>query len=654
MYASSELSEALQPTTPTSSSQRQSSSSSSSRSRRRSPKLLAAVGCALAAASSCAAQSSISINPPANQNGAAPLSAIINPAYAGMGIEPTSLYAYTGTSQRNMLTYNLLNNLRNYTGVPPHIRVGGNAGDTMLYNASTSGFTIQQNPNPTGSGYNNPSDLLYFGPDYFRAMDNFPADTPITYGLNLAYQGSGWLDAIVAQANASLNGVQGVNIVGFEIGNEPDLYTQNGFRTQAGWTASNFGTEWKTAAVAIYNRVLKAKGIGSNFFEPPATATTATDRGKPFEIQYLVNTDVATDNGIYVAGWNQHDYYYYIDVSDYTLTPSLVLDLSTTTSQFKAWREQSQQAYNTGKPYYLREMGSVGPTGIQGISDTFANTLWTLNFFLYAATVQVASVQIHMTSESFASPWLPVTSSSTGESPRVRSSYYAFAAFDQIVGATCNVRVASYSLSNVPSGYTNRLASYHAYADGKLQTLVAFNTQPSASSNSQKGSVTFRYSVPAWAGQTVYLSTLSAPGSDATANTTWNGLSYEQTGNGMPSTVDSSSHTVTVGSDGSLSFSVRDSQVVAANLGSKLGTANAVVNSANCAALGGSTSEGNDANPTNTSLAGSGGSAAPTFSSAPPANNPFYSGAPPSMAVVPSLAALAVGSLALGFLFVTL
>lgn len=615
--------------------------------------MLFASGCLLAAASSSASAQSISITPPSSQSGASPLSGVISPAYAGMGIEPTSLYAFTGTTQRNNFTYNLLTNLQNYTGVPPHIRVGGNAGDTMLYNSSTKGYTIHQNPNPTGSGYVNPSDLLYYGPAYYRAMDNFPAGTPITYGLNLAYQGSNWVDSIVAQANASLNGVGRVNIVGFEIGNEPDLYTQNGFRTQSGWSASNFGTEWKTAALAIYSNVLKPKGIGTNFFEPPATATTATNRGKPFAIQSLMKTDVAADNGIYIAGWNQHDYYYYINVSTYSLTTDLVLDLSTTTTQFKAWKEQSQQAYNTGKPYYLREMGSVGPTGLQGISDTFANTLWTLNFLLYATTVQVASVQIHMTSESYASPWVPVQAEDTG--PRVRSSYYAFAAFDQIIGATCNIRVASYSLSNVPSGYTNRLASYNAYADGKLQTLVALNTLP-GSSSSPKGSVDFQYSVPAWTGQTVYISTLTAAGSDATDNTTWNGISYEQSGTGLPTMQDGSSNTMIVGLDGSLTVPVRDSQAIAINLGSKLGTKNSVINSTNCASLAGSRSEGNDADASNTALAGSGGSSVPTFSAAPSANNPFYGAAPPSLSFVPSVIGLlcGAGAVALGGLFVAM
>lgn len=595
----------------------------------------------LATTTSVLAQS-INLTPPPSQNAAAPLSAIINPAFAGLGIEPTSLYIFTGSTSRNNLTYNLLMNLQNYTGVPPHIRVGGNAGDTMLYNSSATGYQFYENPDPVGNGYATKSDALFFGPDFWTAMDYLPKGTPITYGLNLAWQGDGWLDSIVAQANASLNSLQNANIVGFEIGNEPDLWHQNGFRPSNSWGATTYGQEWQQAAQAIYDQVLKPKGIGTNFFEPAATATTATPTGEPYEITNLLNTGVAVDNGVYVAGWNQHDYFYYVDVSNYQLTSSILLDLSATPGQFKAWREQSEQAYNTGKPYYLREMGSVGPQGIQGISDTFANTLWTFNFFLYASTVQIASVQIHYTAFSFGSPWLTIAHN--GEAARVRSSYYAFAAIDQLIGATCNVRVASMTIDNEPSGYNNRLGAYNAYQDGNLQSLIALNTNPATGSGSHP-SVNFVYSVPTWAGQTVHLSYLTADGSDATDNTTWNGISFESNSNGIPQQVGQDT-TQTVGSDGSLTIAVRDSQAVVVNLGSKIGTQNNIRNEANCQALATSTSEGNDANPNNSSLAGGGAAAAPTFSSQPKGNNPFYGAA--FSTAIPSMLAITTLAISLG------
>ena len=80
--------------------------------------------------------------------------------------------------------------------------------------------------------------------------------------------------------------------------------------------------------------------------------------------------------------------------------------------------DQLTESFDAGFPYFLREMGVVGPIGAHGITDTFAASLWTLNFFLFAATLNVSSVQMHMTDNSNASAWQPI--SYYGNDPFVR------------------------------------------------------------------------------------------------------------------------------------------------------------------------------------------------------------------------------------------
>src|SRR5689334_2142218 len=64
------------------------------------------------------------------------VSGFISPAFAGFGIEPSNLYSFTGGASANKLSINLLTNLANYTGTPPHLRVGGNTQDDMIYEES--------------------------------------------------------------------------------------------------------------------------------------------------------------------------------------------------------------------------------------------------------------------------------------------------------------------------------------------------------------------------------------------------------------------------------------------------------------------------------------------------------------------------------------
>ncbi|SNX88147.1 uncharacterized protein MEPE_06858 [Melanopsichium pennsylvanicum] len=545
----------------------------------------------------------VNLSPAQNvTNAGSTVSNVINPSYAGFGIEPSDLFVYTGTTSPNQLTFNLLSNLANYTGAPPHIRVGGNAGDTMLYDESVTSYTVQSNPSTTGI-----SDKLVFGPNYFKAINFFPNATPVTYGLNLAYQGSDALQRIAQQAGAAFEYVgssqDGPTLFSLEIGNEPDLYIDLGYRSQD-WTPTQFGNEWASRAEYLYNQTLKPKNISSNFFEVAATATTASKNGQPFRIANLVgNTNgVASDNGIYVAGWNQHDYFYYVGVSSFNLTMSYLLDLSQTVSQFHEWANQVDQAIVTGKSYYLREMGSVGPNGIQGISETFGNAIWTLNFFFYAASIKVDSVQMHMTQYSLAAPWQ--TNYFNGKGPHVRPTYYAWAAWAQIVGPTCNSQVAPISLVNQPTNYNNRLGAYSVYRGSTLTSVVMINSQLYYS-GSTPSYQNFILSMPSLAGQTVYLSILYADGVESTSNIQWNGISYESSSTGQPRTVNSTQWTMTVGADGSLNVPVRDSQVVVAST-VRLGTES--VNYANCQKLTTTGSTGGSSGTTGTN-------AAPTFKS---------------------------------------
>ncbi|SJX66655.1 uncharacterized protein SRS1_16876 [Sporisorium reilianum f. sp. reilianum] len=597
--------------------------------------LVASLASALLVARSASAQ--ISLSPATSPASAGSvISNTINPSYAGFGIEPSDLFVYTGTSSANQLTLNLLTNLANYTGAPPHIRIGGNAGDTMLYDQSVTGYALQQNPSASGQGNARPSDYFLFGDNYFKVMNYFPKNTPITYGLNLAYQGSDALQRIVEQAGAALDNIgnsgNGPKLYSLEIGNEPDLYIDLGYRSSS-WSPTDFGNEWASRAEAIYNQTLKQRGVSSDFFEVAATATTASKNGQPFRIANLVgNTQgVAADNGIYVAGWNQHDYYYYLGVSKYNLTMSILLDLSTTVSQFTEWSNQVAQSLVTGKPYYLREMGSVGPNGLAGISDTFGNALWTLNFFFYAATIKVDSVQMHMTQYSIAAPWQ--TNNFGNKGPRVRPTYYAWAAWAQIIGPTCNAQIAPISLSNQPSSYTNRLGAYAVYRGTTLTSVVMINSQPFYSYNANPTYQNFVISLPSLAGQTVYLAVLYADGADSTFNVQWNGISYEQSGTGQATTVNGSQWSMTVGSDGTLTVPVRDSQVVVA---STVRLGRETVNTKNCQSfISGTASSASGGSGSGSGSGTSGSKPAPTFKS----TTGFKSDMPLSMTAIIAIAA---------------
>jgi len=258
------------------------------------------------------------------------------------------------------------------------------------------------------------------------------------------------------------------------------------------------------------------------------------------------------------------------------LTLDDLMDLDATNTQFKYWEKQVGIALKTDHPYVLREMSSVGPIGMPGVSDTLGASLWTLNFFLYAASIGISSVQMHMTDNSNASAWQPIPMYGR-ETSFVRPQYYAHAAVAQIVGnGNGTTQIAALSTSNVGAAYDGRIRAYAAYANDHLQSITMINAKQANASSSDKGSFTFNLNLgSAHANKDVFISYLTGPGAESQTDITWNGMKYDDI-TGASSVTDNTVTTTKADGNGRISVPVRDSQAAVANIGSQIGT-NAVL-----------------------------------------------------------------------------
>ncbi|KAJ4351716.1 uncharacterized protein N0V89_007059 [Didymosphaeria variabile] len=510
---------------------------------------------------------SLSLSPSPDRSGAA-VSDNLDPSFAGFGIEPSNLFSFTGWNEPNEFSIQLLQNLADYSGSPPHIRIGGNTQDYMIYDADYEDFGWKKNSNSTAQGVI-AADSMIIGPNYLAALDRFPKDTFITYGLNLAYEGDDYLDHIVTHSNAVVKNLQNTRLYSFEIGNEPDLYLENGMRA-APWDGKTFTTQFMERADTVYQKVLKPAGMAPTFFEPPATASTI---GTTFEIAML-NSDGILDrmNGEYYVGWwNQHDYFYFIGVTPTPITLDDLMDMDQTNTQFAYWEKQVKIALDTGVPYVLREMSSIGPIGMHQVSDTFGAALWTLNFFLYTATLNISAVHMHMTDNSNASAWQPINV--YGKEPFVRPQYYAHAAVAQIIGnGNGTTQIGALDVGGAGGDYTGRIRAYSAYANSALQAVILINSKQANASESNKASFTFNVNMgSANANKKIYISYLTADGADSLTGTSWNGMSFSDE-DGKASVVDESIYQYSLDGNGAFSIAVRDSEAVVANIDWQLGS----------------------------------------------------------------------------------
>ncbi|KAF9870668.1 glycoside hydrolase family 79 protein [Colletotrichum karsti] len=501
------------------------------------------------------------------------ISATVDPSFAGFGIELDHLYYFMGDETPNDLTLNLINNLANFTGRPPHMRLGGNTQDYLIYDDSQNDWLIKPNPRPTAPG-NVPADNFIVGPKFMEIANRLPKGTPVTWGLNLGYAESDYIEKLTTMATQIIERCTNINLVSFEFGNEPDLYGDNGFR-KGTWSGSVYAKEWLDRARAIWEEVLQPRGLHSNFFE--SSASTAWVAGTGFEIKDLESyLDVKandSDTG-FLSSWNQHNYYYFVGSFPYPLTLDYMMHFINTQRQFATIETQIDQAKTTPYPFALREMSVVGPLGVEGLSDTFAAALWTFDFLLYAATLNISSVQFHMTYDSNSSVWQPTRM--FGRDRFVRPLYYGIAAFAQTIGRSCTARIAETNITDAPSGYDGYLKAYSVYQSDSLSSVVLFNGKISNVSESSKSQITVDLTFPTkLAGETLHLGYLTSDGSDATHGTTWNGISFEQDNKGTQSQVSSEDITVKVEGDGKASIPLRDAEAVVVNVGARVGTSEA-------------------------------------------------------------------------------
>jgi hypothetical protein len=185
-------------------------------------------------------------------------SQVMDPRFAGFGIEFSNTFSFTGTAATpNTFSYNLIANLAKVAGVAPCFRIGGNTQDNAIYQENFTQSVFGRNPYPTTrdvTGYV-PFDNDIYGPELFKALGTFPAGTQFIFGLNLAYQNSDYISKITSAASAALSAL-GSNLYSFEIGNEPDLYASTApYRISQNWGGSSYVSEWVDRASAIQSQV---------------------------------------------------------------------------------------------------------------------------------------------------------------------------------------------------------------------------------------------------------------------------------------------------------------------------------------------------------------------------------------------------------------
>jgi hypothetical protein len=322
--------------------------------------------------------------------------AVIPPDFMGLGYEISSVSRPGLLTAQDAVYVQLVQTL----GTHGVIRVGGNTADYASYSA-----TGQPLSSPEGKAGSIVNDAV------LRDLGSFLDATgwKLIWALNL---GNGTQENAIQEGKSVTAAAKG-NLLGFEIGNEPDLFGRREGHRHTGYDYDAYLREYRT-----YRDALRKAIPGIAFAGPDAAIATdwvvrfAADEGK--DIKLLTHH-------YYREGQNPTSTIDKLLRTDPKLAPIL--------AKLRAASESS------GVPYRICEVNSFSGGGRPGVSDTLAAALWVLDFMFTLAAAGCAGVNMEtgVNQRGFISSYSPIGDDEQGHY-RAAPEYYGMLAFAQSGG----------------------------------------------------------------------------------------------------------------------------------------------------------------------------------------------------------------------------
>lgn len=356
----------------------------------------------------------------------------LNPALASFSIETIAFEEFTGSQTNpNTFSLNLFEHLKERTGVPAEVRIGGITADSTVWDPNQE-VALNSFIDNTGALRS-----TKIGPQFWNSVKLLPEGTKIIMTLDLSSMNyTGALD----MAKAAWTGLGSSQISRFEIGNEPDQYSLN-------LNAQKYTAIWEPWSVNI------SKALGINYPEFQVGATLKTPLWPPNSPQAKAQFDCVSalaagaNDGHTVATCSEHTYQY-SNCNPSTTAAAMLTDLvnHTRLAQFlDLWQPRIHSVRTQLGPdsFVIGEFNSVSCGGRANVSNTFGQALWLLDTTLYAASINVSRMYVHQGAppSSRYSLWYPVASQSGPI--KVFPSYSAYLFVAEAIGHSRSLHLSN-------------------------------------------------------------------------------------------------------------------------------------------------------------------------------------------------------------------
>ncbi len=280
----------------------------------------------------------------------------IGSAFAGLSYEKSALTEplFTASNANLIALFKRLG-----TSV---LRIGGNSVDKNVWT-------------PDGPGQRSGQ----IAPPDVAALAAFVKATgwQILYGINLGGSATGATTPALAAAEVAYAAQQfGSSLLGIEIGNECDGYGSTGSWYAGDWSLAKFEALWAQYRTAILASTPTVPITG------PASGSNITEWTIPFGL-------AATRQKI--THLSQH--YYRRDGHLATSTAAFLI--TPDTSLVTHLSELQTAAQSIGIPYRISECNSFFNGGASGVSNSYASSLWVIDYLFNCAQSGASGVNFH-------------------------------------------------------------------------------------------------------------------------------------------------------------------------------------------------------------------------------------------------------------------
>ncbi|KAF8220113.1 glycoside hydrolase family 79 protein [Tricholoma matsutake] len=456
----------------------------------------------------------------------------ITPSHVSLSIEMDRWTDWAGSVSRNQFFFNTLDNLKQITGTPPSVRVGGNTMDATTFRADI-GFAQDVFPTPTSTTPYPEAKNVTIGNLFYGTAQFLPPNTHVTMGVNLGSNNitTAFLEARSIMAAFSSPAIRNAGIVldFLEIGNEPDLYKNNGRRAIT-YSYTQYVKEWITfatnvSAAASLSSTSTTKFLGASFAGSSHSTTG-------FSPQAIFSAGILSSApGKLISTISQHRY----SGSFCSGSAALLQDLMTKAnirSNLTEFVPDITATKAKGLNYILGETNSYSCHGAPGVSDTAGAALWALDYSLFASQIGIFSVHFHAGIGYKYNMLQPITltrsirdGSTLPQSlpPHIQPEYYAAIIAGEAIGNKGDTQI-----QELPVNHT-QITGYAFYESGVLARAVFINLKAysgTAARTNVQLNLTFT-GTGSSAPSSMSIKRLAIKQAPDTSGVTWGGQTYE-------------------------------------------------------------------------------------------------------------------------------